>query len=123
MKQKKARDVRPEFRVILYQAVYEGLRSICPSAPEAVLLYLERDGSIGPDRTIEDPEAFHKGLSKIFGFGANLIERRILGILYERLQIDGEIQDRFCFLHEVKTVRKKLSSVKVEAFSFETVNV
>lgn len=105
MKQKQSK-----FHVFLTEAVNEGLSSISPSIPPVVFFYLKKDGSIQPDCLIEDLEAFEGGLRKIFGFGAKVIEKKILEVLYMKLQIQKEIKDDFKFAEEVKSAQKLLDS-------------
>jgi len=112
-----------KFNTILFQAVYEGLNSIGASIPSAILSYLEKDGSIGPGRVINDPEAFDEGLKKIFGFGAKVIEKKILESLYEKLRIQQAVQDNFSFPEEIQNVQKSLPSAKMHVLLPETVNV
>ena len=118
MKQKKSK-----FDAILFQAVYEGLNSIGTSIPSAILPYLEKDGSIGPGRAINDPKAFDKGLKKIFGCGAKVIEKKILEILYARLQIQKEVEDNFSFPEKIQSMQKMLRSTKMQVPPLEIVNV
>jgi hypothetical protein len=112
-----------KLELILYQAVYEGLHDVCTSIPDVILGYLEKEGSVGPGRVINNPENFDEGLKKMFGFGANILEKKILEILYDKLQIDREVKDSFSFSQEVQNVYKILPTLKVEALSFETVNI
>lgn len=114
---------KPKFNVILFQAVYEGLNSIGTSVPSAILPYLERDGSIGPGHVINDAKAFDEGLKKIFGFGAKVIEKKILEILYAKLQIPQQIEDSFSFPEKIQNVQNMLQSTKVQVSLLETVNV
>jgi len=123
MKQEKASKRTSGFYIVLYHAVYEGLRSIGTSIPNAIIPYLQKDGAIGPGQVVNNPETFDESLRKIFGFGANVIEKKILEVLYEKLQINREVGDRFSFPQEVRNVQKKLPSLKVEALPLETVNV
>jgi hypothetical protein len=114
---------KPKFNTILFQAVYEGLNSIGSSIPSAILSYLEKDGSIGPGRVINDPQTFDEGLKKIFGFGAKVIEKKILESLYEKLRIQQAVQDNFSFPEEIQNVQKSLPSAKVHVLLPETANV
>ncbi len=106
MKQK-----QPKFHVFLTEAVNEGLSSISPSIPPVVFFYLKKDGSIQPDCLIDDLEAFEGGLRKIFGFGAKVIEKKILEVLYIKLQVTREIKDNFKFAEEVKSAQRLLNSI------------
>lgn len=98
----------PKFCVILTEAVHEGLSSICPSIPSVVFFCLRKNGSIQSDNLVRDPEAFEEILNKIFGFGAKVIEKKILEVLYTKLQAPREISDSFEFMEEVKNAQKLL---------------
>jgi hypothetical protein len=94
--------------VILTEAVHEGLSSICPSIPSVVFFCLRKDGSIQSDNMVRDPGAFEESLNKIFGFGAKIIEKKILEVLYIKLQAPKEIRGSFKFIEEVKNAQKLL---------------
>ena len=101
--------------MFLTEAVHEGLSSISPSIPPVVFFYLKKDGSIQSDCLIEDLEAFEGGLKKIFGFGAKVIEKKILEVLYIKLQVTMEIKDDFKFAEEVKNAQKLLDTIDLVA--------
>jgi hypothetical protein len=102
---------QPKFHVFLTEAVHEGLSSISPSIPSVVFFYLKKDGSIQSDYLIDDLEAFEGGLKKIFGFGAKVIEKKILEALYIKLQVTRDIKDDFEFVEEVKSAQRLLGSI------------
>ncbi len=99
-----------EFNVILTKAVLESLSSISPSINSVVFFYLKNNRSIRSDNYIDDPEAFDEGLKKIFGFGAKVIEKKILEFLYMKLQVPQKIREDFKFADEVKKAQKLSSS-------------
>ena len=101
---------QPEFYVLLAEAIHEGLSSISPSIPPVVFLYLKKNASIQSNQYVDDPQAFDEGLKKIFGFGAKVIEQKILEVLYRKLQVPREIKDDFKFVEEVKKAQKLLNS-------------
>jgi len=70
--------------------VNEGLSSICSSAAPSVLFFLEKNGSIKAKSNIESLKAFSEGLERIFGFGAIVIEKKILEILCTKLQLPDQ---------------------------------
>jgi len=80
-----------------------------------VFFYLKKDGSIQSDCLIDDLEAFEGGLKKIFGFGAKVIEKKILEVLYIKLEVTMEIKDDFKFAEEVKNAQKLLDSIDLIA--------
>lgn len=90
----------------LVEAVQDGLNSISPSVSCAVLFYLEKAEAISCDQHFIDPEAFDDGLKKIFGFGAKVIEKKILESLYVKLEAPRRIGDSFEFTEEVKKAQK-----------------
>lgn len=98
--------IERSFSVALTEAINEGLCDICPSIRSAVLFYLEKNGSIQSDKSITNLEAFEEGLNNLFGFGARVIERKILEVLYIKLQTPKEIKDDFEFIEEVENALK-----------------
>jgi hypothetical protein len=100
----------PSFNALLVQAVQEGLDSIGPCISEAVLVHLQKVDAIRFHQQSMDPEAFDCGLKKIFGYGAKLIERRILEVLYRKLENPRKIGDDFTFSEEVMKAQKLRSS-------------
>ena len=101
------------FNAVLAQAVQEGLDSIGPSISEAVLFHLQRTSAIRSDRHFVDPEAFEDGLKNIFGYGAKVIEKRILEVLYVKLEAPRKIGGDFRFSEEVKKAQKLVSSTEI----------
>lgn len=79
---------------------------------------LEVRGLRSPKLTIQDAEALEKSLHKIFGFGAKVIEKQILSILYAKLQLQGrEFEQDFNFAEEVEKAselyKSKLSACEM----------
>lgn len=99
--------------MVLAQAVQEGLDSIGPSISDAVLFHLQRSDAIRVDQHFIDPEAFDDGLKKIFGYGAKVIEKRILEVLYLKLEAPRKIRDDFRFSEEVKKAQKLRGSTEM----------
>jgi hypothetical protein len=105
MKQRK-----PRFDVVLTESVVEGLNSISPSIHSVTLFYLKKNKSIPLDGYIADAKAIDEGLKEIFGFGAKVIEKKILEFLYLKLEVPLRIRDDFDFTDEVKRAQKLLGS-------------
>ena len=99
-----------KFDLVLAEAVQEGLSSIGSSIPSVVLFYLKKKGSIQSNHYIDDPEAFDEGLKKIFGFGTKIIEKKILEVLYIKLEVPRKIENDFNFAAEVKKAQRLLDS-------------
>jgi len=104
---------QPKFNAVLVQAVQEGLDSIGPSISDAILFHLQRTNAICSNPSLIDPEAFDDGLKRIFGYGAKLIEKRILEVLYEKLEAPQKIMGDFRFPEEVKKAQKLLGSTEI----------
>jgi len=101
---------QPKFNALLVAAIQEGLNSIGPSISDIVLFYLRRNNSIRSDQPSIDPEAFDDGLKEIFGFGAKVIERRILEVLYVKLDVNIQLGEDFEFTEEVRKAHKLLNA-------------
>ena len=104
---------QPKFNSVLVQAVHEGLDSIGPSLSDAVLFHLQWTNAIRSSPSLIDPEAFDDGLKRLFGYGARVIERRILELLYEKLEAPREIKVDFKFSEEVEKAQKLLGSMGI----------
>jgi len=93
-----------QLNAILVEAVNEGLSSICSSAVPSILFFLEKNGSIKSKSNIENFEAFAEGLESIFGFGARVIEMKILEALHMKLQLPRpkETKDDCEFAKEIE---------------------
>ncbi len=102
-----------KFNTVLAQAVREGLDSIGPSISDAVLFHLQRTEAVCSDRYFVDLEAFDDGLKKIFGYGAQVIEKRILEVLYVKLEAPRKIGGGFRFPEEVKKAQKLADSTGI----------
>ena len=95
-----------EFGTVLTEAVHEGLDSIGPSIADAVLFYMKKKAAIQPDRHDLDPEIFDGCLKGLFGWGAEIVEKRILECLYLKLEVRIKIERGFVFADEVKKAQK-----------------
>jgi hypothetical protein len=101
---------KPEFDTVLSEAVHEGLDSIGPSIADAVLFYMKKKAAIQPERHDLDPEVFDCCLKGLFGWGAEIVEKRILECLYLKLEVRIKIDRGFVFADEVKKAQKLLGS-------------
>lgn len=101
---------RPEFDTVLTEAVHEGLDSIGPSIADAVLFYMKKKAAIQPDSHDLKPEVFDGCLKGLFGWGAEIVEKRILECLYLKLEVRIKIDRGFVFADEVKKAQKLLGS-------------
>lgn len=105
MKQKPSK-----FGLVLAEAVQEGLGIVGSSIPSVVFFYLKKKESIQSDQFIDDPQALDEGLKEIFGFGAKVLEKKVLEVLYVKLEVQRTIEGDFEFAEEVRKAQKLLYS-------------
>ena len=104
-----------EFEETLAEAVYEGLSWVSNMVAPVLDICVQGATTveIGLRKTrlsMDDCEEFEKGLERVFGFGAKIIECRILKTLHTKLGVNKEIEQSFKFSDEVKTARKLFKS-------------
>lgn len=97
---------KQQLHSVLIEAVNEGLAIMCSSAASSVYFFLEQNGSIKSRREIGDLKNFSEGLEDIFGYGSKVIERKILEVLYSKLQLPRphQLPDEFELANEVERV-------------------
>jgi hypothetical protein len=100
-----------EFEEALAEAVYDELSLISNIVASALDICIQKATSveIGLRKTrlnMNDCEGLEKGLEKVFGFGAKVVECRILKALNAKLGVTKEIKQNFKFSEEVKAARK-----------------
>jgi hypothetical protein len=79
-----------DFDRILLEAIDEGLTALGDGGKYMVFFYLERNYSIRKHDIPKNPEAFVKGLEKIFGAGTTVLEKMIVKSICSKLGIDYE---------------------------------
>lgn len=57
-----------------------------------------------------DPEVYDDCFKSIFGWGAEIVEKKILECLYLKLEVRLKIKSGFVFIDEVKKAQKLLGS-------------
>jgi hypothetical protein len=77
-----------EFADVLIEAVDYGLLLLGPTARKAIYFHLEKDYSLPKERIPEDMQAFTESLNRMFGAGAQVIQRLILENLHSKLGLD-----------------------------------
>jgi hypothetical protein len=104
-----------EFDEIFAEAVYETLSwTSCFVAP-VLHVYLHdavnwEFGARKSNVSIQDAKDLEKGLEKIFGFGAKIVEYRILGTLYAKLRLRETIEQNSKFSIEVERAKRLYES-------------
>jgi hypothetical protein len=104
-----------DFEENLAEAVYEGLSWVGSVVASTLDMYLQdaltlETGLRKTRLSIKDCENLEKGLEKTFGFGAKLVESKILRILHTKLGVTRAIEANFKFSDEVRTAKELHSS-------------
>jgi len=76
------------FNEVLLEAVDEGLLILGESGRKAIYFHLQNSHSLKREDIPEKLEIFMNGLRKIFGLGAQAIERSIVRCLYSKLGLE-----------------------------------
>ena len=96
------------FRKTLLEAVEEGLSTLGDSPKQAILFHLENSFKIRKNEIPTNLTEFAKALEKIFGPGADYLEKLIARNLYEKLGLEFEEVESWSFLEYVGEVKKRL---------------
>jgi len=67
-----------DFEKLFIEAVDEGLETLGESGKHMIFFHLDKSYSIKKHEIPKNPEAFVKGLEKIFGAGASVLEKLIV---------------------------------------------
>lgn len=76
------------FNEALIEAVDEGLLILGESGREVVYFHLQHSYGLKKENVPENPEIFMDCLRKIFGLGAQVVEKSIIKILCRKLGIE-----------------------------------
>ena len=95
-----------DFEKLFIEAVDEGLQTLGESGKHMIFFHLEKSYSIKRHEIPQKPEAFAKGLEKIFGAGASVLERLIVKSLYSKLGLKYEDMESRPFADSVKCVKE-----------------
>jgi hypothetical protein len=93
------------FRQTLFEAVDEGLLMLGESGRNAVYFHLQNLYSLKREDISEKPETFAESLRKLFGIGAEVIEKAILKRLYLKLGLSYEEKKNYSFMACLNDVR------------------
>lgn len=94
------------FNKVLLEAIDDGLLSLGESGRRAVYFHLQSLCSIKREDIPDKIEVFVDGLRKIFGFGAEVIEKAIAKSLYKKLGLSYEEKKGYTLLDYVKDAAK-----------------
>lgn len=93
-------------RQVLIEAVDQGLISLGESGRKAIYFHLQNIASLVREDIPENLETLERGLEKIFGAGAQMIEMAIIKSLYQKLDIRYEQKKISGFARDVKEAFK-----------------
>jgi len=91
-------ETKSPFKDVLFEAVDEGLLTLGESGKEAVYFHLQNLCSLRRVDVSDRPEIFVEGIRKIFGVGAEVIERSIVMSLYRKLGLKYKEKEGYGFL-------------------------
>jgi len=92
---------------LLFDAINDGLLTLGESGRKAVYFHLQKTFSLEMEEIPEKPEVFAEGLRKIFGVGAEVIEKSIIKSLYQKLGIEYSEKEDFNFLRYWNEAKQK----------------
>lgn len=95
-----------DFEKLFIEAVDEGLDALGESGKYTIFFHLEKSYSIKKHEIPKKPEVFAKGLEKIFGAGASVLEKLIMKSLYSKLGLKYEDVESRPFADYVKYVKE-----------------
>ncbi len=76
------------FVEIYEQSVIEALLMLGPHISNVIMVYIYEKYSIHLIETYDNPHALTEALTSILGAGTNIIQRRILRLLYKKMKIE-----------------------------------
>ena len=95
-----------DFERLFIEAVDEGLGTLGESGKHMIFFHLDKNYSIKKHEIPKNPEAFVKGLEKIFGAGASVLEKLIVKSLCSKLGLKYEDVESCPFADYVKYVKE-----------------
>ena len=95
-----------DFEKLFMEAVDEGLETLGESGKHTIFFHLEKSYSIKRHEIPKKPEAFARGLEKIFGAGASVLEKLIVKSLCSKLGLKYEDVESRPFADYVKYVKE-----------------
>ncbi len=95
-----------DFEKLFIEAVDEGLGTLGESGKHMIFFHLDKSYSVKKHEIPKKPEAFARGLERIFGAGASVLEKLILRSLYSKLGLEYEDVESRPFVDYVNWVRE-----------------
>jgi hypothetical protein len=94
------------FEQAFLEAMDEGFLILGESGREAIYFHLKKECSAKREEFADKPEILVDGLAKIFGVGAQVIEKAILKSLYCRLEQKFKEKKGYGFLSYLREVKQ-----------------
>ena len=95
------------FEKLFIEAVDEGLETLGERGKHMIFFHLDKSHSIKKYEIPKNPEAFARGLEKIFGAGASVLEKLIVKSLCSKLGLEYEDVGSLPFADYVNNVREE----------------
>lgn len=95
----------------MLEAVDEGLLILGESGRQAIYFHLQNLYSLKKEDIPNNLKVFADGLRKIFGQGAEVIEKRTIKTLYNKLGINYEEKRKLDFLDYVENAKKNVAAL------------
>jgi hypothetical protein len=95
---------------LLAQAVDQALLTLGESAREAVYFHLQKIVLLNKDDVPDNLDVFEKGLEKIFGAGAKMIEITVVKSLCQQLRIEFEEKKNISLVDYVDWAMEKANA-------------
>jgi len=102
---------------LLTQAVDQALLTLGESAREAVYFHLQKIVSLTKDDVPDNLDAFEKGLEKIFGTGAKMIEIAVIKNLCQQLAIEFEEKKNISLVDYVNWAMEKARAKEAKSLA------
>lgn len=99
--------------MIILEAIDETLSILGDKGKEAIYYFFEREYLLGKQDIPSNLRKFHDCLQKVFGIGANVLEKHILSVLKNRTGIEPETDSEMDFVEKLENfrtiIRKRIS--------------
>jgi hypothetical protein len=92
------------------QAVTEGIKILGPVVSKIVTDYIESKYSVHLTRTADNPSALDEALEHVIDGGRIIVERKIIGILSEKLGLNEEFTNVGSFEKRVEGTKQRFNN-------------
>ncbi len=90
---------------IILEAIDETLSILGDKSKEAIYYFFEREYLLSKQDIPSNLRKFHDCLQKVFGIGANVLEKYIINILKNRTGIEAEIDSGMDLVEKLENLR------------------